>query len=246
MNIFGSICFDIFIFFFLGLFVPLSFIMLCMLLLVRLAGDVAAYCYGYRIIPEERRVGEPYVFRDSQTGRENSVYYTMLRYRTPDISDEEESYTHLFYRQNPANNNELLVQEQQQDEQLILFVPTCCPRYARVSSQWSWLQLVILPTIVVLSAIPLYVNCSVLFTNCLRAIGMSTFMAHALPLVVYGSTALWAFQRHAVNAYGRNRWWNPCYRRRHQQMRPGSSEPIYSRVTDQPEDDQIALAETAV
>jgi hypothetical protein len=196
-------------------------------------------------------VGEPFVFRNSQTGRENAICYTMLRYRIPDMSDEEESYTHLFYRQNRGNNDEVLVQEHQQDEQLVLLVPPCCPRYARVTSQWSWTQLVILPMMIILMIIPVFVNCSFLSTACLRVFGMSTSIAHTLPLVVYGSTALWAFRRHAVNAYGQDGWWNPCYRCRHLQMRPGLSEPIYSRMTgqpedDQPEDDQIALGETVV
>jgi hypothetical protein len=255
---FGTTAFVIVLFFFMGLFVPLTFIMGTMFLIVRLPGDVAAYCCGYRILPEEQRVGEPVVFRDNLTGHENAVRYGMVRYRTPNMSEEEESYTHYFYRQNPVNNN-----EQQQDQQHVLLVPTCCPRYAVISDQWSWPRLVLFPMIMLVMTIRLIVNCSVLVILPLRHFGASTAMAYALFLFVYGGTALWAFRRQAIRFYGQEGWWNPCYSCRLQQTRPGSSEPIYSRVTDHPDsmnegdekttsatteclDDQIALMETVV
>jgi hypothetical protein len=56
--------FAIFLFSFLGLLVPLTYLVVSMSLLVRIPCDVSAYCCGYRILPEEEIVGEPFVFRD--------------------------------------------------------------------------------------------------------------------------------------------------------------------------------------
>jgi hypothetical protein len=98
------------------------------------------------------------------------------------MSEDEESYTHTFHRKHTADSRLELLFPEQPDEQLVLLVPTCCPRYARVSDQWSWLTLVILPMISVVMAIPLIVQCGALFTSVLRYFGMSTIMAHTLPL----------------------------------------------------------------
>lgn len=254
----------IFLFSFLGLLIPFIFIVVSLRVLVQVPFDIAAYCCGYRILPEEQTVGEPFYFRDRATGRESAIRYIMTRYRTPNMSDDEESYTHTFYRQHPASNNELSLPDQQ-DQQLVLLVPTCCPRYARVSDQWSWLQLVILPMNIVVVTIPLLVNCGALFTSVLRYFGMSNALAHTLLVVLYGGTALralWVFIRGAIHVYGNEGRWNPCCRHRYQQMRSGSFEPIYSRVSNEPDsvneydakkksaaeclDDQIALTENVV
>jgi hypothetical protein len=170
------------------------------------------------------------------------------------MSDDEESYTHTFYRQHLANGNELLLPEQQ-DQQLVLLVPTWCPRYATVSDQWSWWRLVILPMMVVGMAIPLVVNCGALFTSILRCFGVSTIMAHTLLVVVYGGTALWAIYRGVIHACRNEGWW--------MRMSLGSPQPpIYSTVTNPPDsmneddskkksaaecsDDHIAVMENVV
>jgi CDP-diglyceride synthetase len=60
----------IFLLFFLGLLVPLSYLIVGIRVMIRvLPCDIAAYCCGYHIHPEELLVGEPFFFRDGNRAR---------------------------------------------------------------------------------------------------------------------------------------------------------------------------------